>query len=138
MTLNLARRPFANLRPLRRLAIGLWVLGGVASLVVLLGLVAAGAEPISASALGRRLGIPTETARRQALRLAGQGLCRRTAKGFVVDETSLTGPGWTAFFHDNAADVQRLFAGLAERGVVEAWVRLAPAQIDAGTTRASL
>lgn len=35
MTLNLARRPFANLRPLRRLAIGLWVLGGVASLVSL-------------------------------------------------------------------------------------------------------
>lgn len=35
MTLNLARRPFANLRPLRRLAIGLWLLGGVAALLSL-------------------------------------------------------------------------------------------------------
>jgi hypothetical protein len=30
-------------------------------------------------------------------------------------------------FQDNAAQVQRLFAGLAERGVVEAWERLRPA-----------
>jgi Tfp pilus assembly protein PilN len=35
MTLNLARRPFANLRPLRRLAVGLWALGGVASLAAI-------------------------------------------------------------------------------------------------------
>lgn len=35
MTLNLARRPFANLRPLRRLAIGLWALGGVAAAAAL-------------------------------------------------------------------------------------------------------
>jgi len=35
VTLNLARRPFANLRPLRRLAIGLWALGGVAAAAAL-------------------------------------------------------------------------------------------------------
>ena len=32
MTLNLARRPFANLRPLRRLSIALWTVGGVATI----------------------------------------------------------------------------------------------------------
>ena len=32
MTLNLARHPFANLRPLRRLGIALWVVGGLAVL----------------------------------------------------------------------------------------------------------
>ncbi len=35
MTLNLARRPFANLRPLRRLAWSLWALGGVAAIAAI-------------------------------------------------------------------------------------------------------
>jgi Tfp pilus assembly protein PilN len=35
VTLNLAQRPFANLRPLRRLAIAMWVVGGLASVLAI-------------------------------------------------------------------------------------------------------
>jgi DNA-binding Lrp family transcriptional regulator len=103
------------------------ITGGLGPAVVLLGVAAAAsAEPVSVSALARRLAIPAETVRRHAARLADLGLCHRTKEGLTLAAESFERPDWIDLFHDNAANVHRLFAGLAERGVIEAWARLAP------------
>ncbi len=98
--------------------------GDLVNALVLLG-VARGAEgsrrAASVASLSQRLQIPHETVRRHVAGLVHQGQCVRTSRGLVVTEEMLAGPGWAAFFRDNAVNVQRLFAGLAERGVIDAW-----------------
>jgi hypothetical protein len=99
--------------------------GDLMGALVLLGLLGADAEDrrrgSTVSALSRRLKIPQETIRRHAVILIEQGQCVRTRGGLAVSAESLARPGWAAFFRDNAANVQRLFGALAERGVVDAW-----------------
>ncbi len=114
-------RSAANLMPLG---------GGVSGTLVLLG-VADAEAPATGPALARRLGMPTETVRRHVLRLAEEGACRRTGSGYLVDQEVLATPAWSAFLAENVANTHRLFAGLAERGVIEAWTRLAPAPAPA-------
>lgn len=98
--------------------------GDLVNALVLLG-VARGAEgsrrAASVASLSQRLQIPHETVRRHVAGLVDQGQCVRTSRGLEVTEEMLAGPGWVAFFRDNAVNVQRLFAGLAERGVIDAW-----------------
>lgn len=107
--------------------------GGVSSLIVLLGVVGGHA---TVPALARLLGMPTETVRRHAQRLAQESVVRRTPSGYAVDEEILALPAWDACLYSNAVDVHRLFAGLAERGVIEAWTRLAPAPVATGLSQA--
>jgi DNA-binding Lrp family transcriptional regulator len=127
LTADYVLRAAANLMPLG---------GGVAGVAVLVG-VAGSDEPVTAPALARRLGMPAETTRRHILRLARQGACRRTDAGYLVDDAILAQPAWSVFLSDNLADTHRLFAGLAERGVIEAWTRLAPApRADAEVSQA--
>jgi hypothetical protein len=76
--------------------------------------------------LSQRLQIPQETVRRHLAELVDRDLCRRRGDAFVVSEDMLQQSAWQAFFRDNAVNVQRLFAGLAERGVVAAWDRAPP------------
>jgi DNA-binding Lrp family transcriptional regulator len=120
-------RTAANLLPLA---------GGVSPTVVLLGIVAAGPNGTTPTQLAQRLAMPAETVRRHAHRLAERRACARRETSFVADDASLSGSGWPALLHENAADVQRLFAGLAERGVVEAWSRLAPPRAADGAMQA--
>jgi hypothetical protein len=68
--------------------------------------------------------MPHETVRRHAGDLAQAGWCQRVGRGFQVPEEVLRRPAVAGLFRDNAANVQRLFTTLAERGVVEAWERL--------------
>jgi DNA-binding Lrp family transcriptional regulator len=109
--------------------------GGVSGVVVLLGVVCS-PEPVTAPGLARRLGMPTETTRRHIIRLAQEGLCRKGEAGYAVDEQDLARPAWAAFLSDNVGHAHRLFAGLAERGVIEAWTRLAPAPAAGGISQA--
>jgi hypothetical protein len=81
----------------------------------------------SVSAIARRLGLPEETARRHAARLAEHELCVRTSRGLLIPEAMLEAPAMAGLLRDNNVDVQRLFAGLAERGVIDAWNQAAGA-----------
>lgn len=75
----------------------------------------------SSSALARLLYLPDETVRRRILLFLEKGLCSRTARGVALRRESFARPGVRLLFADNAANVQRLVAGLAERGVIRAW-----------------
>ncbi|HEY0649952.1 Lrp/AsnC family transcriptional regulator [Phenylobacterium sp.] len=74
--------------------------------------------------VSRRLGLPNETVRRHATRLMEAGLCRKTPEGVSVAQDLLTRRPFQALADDHAHAVQRLFAGLAERGVVAAWEQM--------------
>jgi DNA-binding Lrp family transcriptional regulator len=102
--------------------------GDLISGLAFLGLLSAGprlpAQPSSTAALSRRLAMPHETVRRHAAGLAERGWCLRLPRGFAITDEVLARPEVGALFRDNAANIHRLFAQLAERGVVEAWERL--------------
>lgn len=104
------------------------VTGDLIGGLVLLGLLSAGDDlpppATSIAALARRIDMPHETIRRHLAALADQGWCARAGRGFVVTEEILARPEMRAVFRDNAVNVHRLFSGLAERGLVEAWERL--------------
>lgn len=78
----------------------------------------------SVANVSRRLRLPNETIRRHATRLVDAGLCRRTTDGISVAHDILTRPAIQAMVDEHANAVQRLFAGLAERGVVAAWEQM--------------
>lgn len=78
----------------------------------------------SIAQVSRRLGLPNETVRRHTTRLVKVGLCRKTSEGISVAQDILTRPRVQAIADDHAHAVQRLFAGLAERGVVAAWEQM--------------
>ncbi|WP_296600796.1 DeoR family transcriptional regulator [Phenylobacterium sp.] len=76
---------------------------------------------ISVRGVAMRLKLSAETARRHCAELAEDGLCIRASGGTLVPEDALGRPGLRLLLAENAANVQRLMAGLAERGVVQAW-----------------
>lgn len=80
----------------------------------------------SASAVARRLGMPHETVRRHCAELVADRWCLRAGRGYAVAPESLARRDVAAFVRTNASNVQRLFAALAERGLIEAWERLGP------------
>jgi hypothetical protein len=83
-------------------------------------------RPRSITAIAQRLGVPGETVRRRVLEMGGRGHCARIRGGIVLAPVFAEGEPFAALLRDNAAHVGRLFAGLAERGVVEAWEKLRP------------
>jgi hypothetical protein len=109
-------------------------IGDLTAGLVILPLVAAaaGAEaedetaPMSVSAIARRTRLPAETVRRKAAALVEAGHCRSGSGGLTVAGPSLIAPGLRGLLRGNAIAVQRMYAGLAERGVVAAWAQ-APA-----------
>jgi hypothetical protein len=106
--------------------------GELISGLVLLPLLAAAAsgmigdaeDGLSVAVLSRRVRIPAETVRRHATLLVAGGTCRRGPRGLALSDPGLTDDVWSGLLKDNVIAVQRLFAGLAERGVVEAWDRM--------------
>lgn len=96
------------------------------SAVVLLAILGGETRTTNVARIAKRLRMPMETARRHVLELTEKDCCVRSAKGLFAPPEMLERPEWRVFLRDNAANVQRLFAGLAERGVIEAWSRLAP------------
>jgi hypothetical protein len=105
----------------------------VSSLIAMrLLLLALGTEPAagrrggSVAALAARRGIPAETVRRHVLEMAARGDCQRRRAEVSLPPGLLEAPAFTELLGDNAVNVSRLFAGLAERGVIEAWEKLRP------------
>ena len=90
---------------------------------------AAGADPgrpaaaVTVAGLARRIQLPAETVRRHAAGLVAAGLCEAGANGVSLADPALASPEWRSLLRENAIALQRLFAGLAERGVVAAWER---------------
>jgi hypothetical protein len=101
--------------------------GELVSGLVLLPLLAAAAGGDrggqSVAALSRRVQIPAETARRHIAALMAAGVCRRHGARIALTDGEFATPVWRGLLVENAIAVQRLFAGLAERGVVDAWNR---------------
>jgi hypothetical protein len=78
-------------------------------------------RPVSARAVSARLAIPYETVRRHLLSLEARGYCRRQAGGYVAAAQPLDANWVGAMVDHTFTQVTRLFAGLAEHGVVAAW-----------------
>jgi DNA-binding IclR family transcriptional regulator len=87
---------------------------------------AAGAEegeatPLTVAELARRTGLPAETVRRKVATLKARGYCIASPTGCVVSDPGLLTAGCRSLVQEHASAVQRLFVGLAERGIVAAW-----------------
>lgn len=96
----------------------------IAMMILIALLEAALSDPpraLSVSGLARNLRLPPETVRRRLANLAEEGLCERVSTGPAVTPAILARPDLQLLFAENAANVQRLLAGLAERGVIAAW-----------------
>ena len=78
-------------------------------------------KPVRAATLSERLGIPHETVRRHLERLTKDGRCERRDDGYVVPSRALAGPGFIQFMVDNQSHLNRLYAGLADFGVLSEW-----------------
>jgi hypothetical protein len=112
--------------------------GDVVSAITLLGILVAAIEDTpwpadgttatfkatTTADLARRLGLPNETVRRHIMRLTAAGLTCRVPDGITVGQDILTRPHVHTLVDEHAAAVHRLFAGLAERGVVSAWEQM--------------
>lgn len=77
---------------------------------------------MTATEAARWLGLPGETARRRMTRLTADGHCARGAHGLYTANLEADPERWEPAMAELAAILQRLMAGLAERGVVEAWL----------------
>ena len=102
--------------------------GELVSGLLLLPLAAAAAAPergagaaMSIAELSRRVQVPAETTRRHVAALVEQGLCRTAGAGVVLADADFATADFAGLLRDNAIAVNRMFAGLAERGVVDAW-----------------
>lgn len=104
----------------------LGVVGDIASVVVLLAVASAESGRTSVAEIAQRLGMAEETVRRHVKTLIAQEHILRISTGLVMPYEVMDQPAWRGFLRENAVNVQRLFAGLAERGVIEAWGRLIP------------
>lgn len=114
------------------------VVGDLTSVMVLLAITSAESGRTSIAEIALRLGMADETVRRHVKALIAQGHVMRISTGLVTPYEAMDRPVWRAFLRENAANVQRLFAGLAERGVIEAWARLIPAvRADASSARSA-
>jgi len=84
--------------------------------------------PISASALSRKLGLPTETVRRHVEHLIAAGPLRRTPGGLILTSEVLAEPRALAAIGETLGNLQRLFASLSQLGVLALWDSLNPRQ----------
>jgi hypothetical protein len=73
-------------------------------------------EPVSASLLARRLHMPSETVRRNLFALAAQGFAERSGRDWIVAAPAAAHSQLARLEAENRANLQRLFARLAELG----------------------
>jgi hypothetical protein len=78
-------------------------------------------SPVSASSLSRSLGLPFETVRRNALRLAEKGLCQKVRRGYVITSELLETPVWRQFAERHRLVLMRFFSIMGERGLLGWW-----------------
>lgn len=80
-------------------------------------------RPVSVADIARRLGIPHETVRRRLLRLVADDRSERSDTGYWISSRILAGGRLFGVVLANQANLQRLFAALAESGVLSEWER---------------
>lgn len=80
-------------------------------------------KPVRATLLAQRLGIPHETVRRHLNRLATRDLCERNGDGYLVTARILTRGPFVQYMTDNQSHLHRLYAQLADFGVLTEWER---------------
>jgi hypothetical protein len=78
-------------------------------------------RPARMSAIGARLGVPPETARRYALRLVEQGFCQRHRNGLVAPAEVLASSSFIGLMTLNHTNLTRMYGSLSRAGVIEAW-----------------
>lgn len=83
-------------------------------------------KPVRISAVARRLGLPMETVRRHTAGLLERGLCIKVGGGLIAPAEALARPAFLAFMAENLINLHRMFAGLAQLGVLRAWDDLNP------------
>lgn len=106
-------------------------MGDLISVLVLLAVMSGDARPgssrgVTVAGMAQRLNVPEETVRRHAQQLVERRYAERVGRRFLIAPEMAGRPAFVAFFRENAVNVQRLFAGLAERGVVEVWDKMRP------------
>lgn len=80
-------------------------------------------RPVRPAALAERLGIPQETVRRHLQRLVDDNRCERMENGYRVPATVLARAPFIQYMLDNQSHLYRLYAGLADFGVLAEWDR---------------
>ncbi|MBX3484633.1 hypothetical protein [Phenylobacterium sp.] len=80
-------------------------------------------KPVRPTALSERLGIPPETVRRHIQHLLDDDQCERWENGYLVPSRVLTRDPFVRYMVDNQSHVHRMYAGLADFGVLAAWNR---------------
>lgn len=80
-------------------------------------------RPVRVAALSARLGVPSETTRRYVKRLMERDLCERAPGGYLVPSRILARGVLAPLVVDNQSHLSRLFAGLADFGVLAEWER---------------
>lgn len=83
-------------------------------------------RPASVSAIAARLSAPVETVRRHANDLIEAGLCERVRGGLVVPAEVMAHPDAVRALQANFTDLQRMFTGFAQLGVLGEWDRQSP------------
>lgn len=80
-------------------------------------------KPIRPGALAERLGMANETVRRHLKRLLADDRCEQNGDGFIVPARVLAREPFIQYMTDNQSHLHRLFAQLAEYGVLSEWER---------------
>jgi DNA-binding Lrp family transcriptional regulator len=78
-------------------------------------------RPVRVAALAGPLRLPRETVRRHLHRLETLGFCRRRSDGAIAVASASTWPRLVTLAKVNQANVQRLFAGLGQSGILADW-----------------
>jgi DNA-binding Lrp family transcriptional regulator len=85
-------------------------------------------RPVRVGIVARRLGLAKETVRRHAARLVERGLCVKARGGLVAPAQALARPDFLACMAGALINLHRMFAALAQLGVLRAWDDLNPAR----------
>jgi hypothetical protein len=80
-------------------------------------------RPIRAATISERLGIPSETVRRRLGALVKSGRCERIGDGYIVTSRVMARDRLVRFVLDNQSHLHRLYAVLADLGVLAEWER---------------
>jgi DNA-binding Lrp family transcriptional regulator len=78
-------------------------------------------RPVRASEIAASLGLPAETTRRNLAEAVEEGRCRRVGPGFIVPAEVLAREAVLSAAAANFRNLSRMFAELAEAGVLARW-----------------
>lgn len=71
-------------------------------------------RPVAVAAAARRLGLAHETVRRRLAGLTARGACARVRGGYIIPDAFLRDPDVERLAERNLADLQRMYAALAD------------------------